>query len=124
MNKRLAKLKNIQEANISFLNRNTKKPLNEGRFDDDDYDDTRDPRDYKDDDYDDYDDDPRDYRDDDDYDDFADPGGNSALRASSYDNPREYPCPTCGAEDVLTLKDVNLGYQCDRCADNAERGGY
>lgn len=30
MNKRLAKLKNIQEANISFLNRNTKKPLNEG----------------------------------------------------------------------------------------------
>jgi hypothetical protein len=111
MNKRLAKLKNIQEANIAFLNRNTKESLNEGRFDDDD-------------DYDDYDDDPRDYRDDDDYDDFADPGGNSALRASSYDNPREYPCPTCGAEDVLTLKDVNLGYQCDRCADNAERGGY
>lgn len=95
MNKRLAKLKNIQEANIAFLNRNTKESLNEGRFDDDDY-----------------------------GDDFADPGGNSALRASSYNNPREYPCPTCGAEDVLTLKDVNLGYQCDRCADNAERGGY
>jgi hypothetical protein len=36
MNKRLAKLKNIQEANIAFLNRNTKKPLNEGRLDDDD----------------------------------------------------------------------------------------
>ena len=36
MNKRLAKLKNIQEANITFLNRNTKKPLNEGRLDDDD----------------------------------------------------------------------------------------
>ena len=101
MNKRLAKLKNIQEANIAFLNRNTKKPLNEGTFDDND----------------DYYDDPRD-------DDFADPGGNSALRASSYDNPREYPCPTCGTEDVLTLKDVNLGYQCDRCADRAERGGY
>ena len=29
MNKRLAKLKNIQEANISFLNRNSKKPLTE-----------------------------------------------------------------------------------------------
>ena len=29
MNKRLAKLKNIQEANISFLNRNTKKSLTE-----------------------------------------------------------------------------------------------
>jgi len=113
MNKRLAKLKNIQEANIAFLNRNSKETLNEGRFDDDD------------DDYYDYDD-PRDYRDDgdDDYDDFADPGGNSALRASSHDNPRSYPCPTCGEEDVLTLKDVNLGYQCDRCADRAERGGY
>ena len=117
MNKRLAKLKNIQEANISFLNRNTKKPLNEGTFDDnDDYYDYDDPRDYRDDDGDDGDDD---YDDD-----FADPGGNSALRASSYNNPREYPCPTCGAEDVLTLKDVNLGYQCDRCADSAERGGY
>lgn len=112
MNKRLAKLKNIQEANISFLNRNTKKPLNEGTSDDDDYYDDR----YR-------FDDPRDYRDDD-GDDFADPGGNSALRASSYNNPREYPCPTCGTEDVLTLKDVNLGYQCDRCADRAERGGY
>jgi hypothetical protein len=38
MNKRLAKLKNIQEANISFLNRNTKKSLNEGMGHDDDYD--------------------------------------------------------------------------------------
>ena len=36
MNKRLAKLKNIQEANINFLKRNTKKSLNEGRFDDED----------------------------------------------------------------------------------------
>ena len=107
MNKRLAKLKNIQEANIAFLNRNTKESLNEGIGHDDNYDDYED-----------------DYEDEDDYDDFADPGGNSALRASSYGNPREYPCPTCGAEDVLTLKDVNLGYQCDRCADNAERGGY
>ena len=35
MNKRLAKLKNIQEANISFLNRNTKKSLNEGMGHDD-----------------------------------------------------------------------------------------
>lgn len=107
MNKRLAKLKNIQEANIAFLNRNTKESLNEGIGHDDNYDDYEDEDDYE-----------------DDYDDFADPGGNSALRASSYNNPREYPCPTCGAEDVLTLKDVNLGYQCDRCADNAERGGY
>lgn len=105
MNKRLAKLKNIQEANISFLKRNTKKSLTEQRFNDEDYDDYND-----------------DY--DDDYDDFADPGGNSALRASGPNNPRSYPCPTCGQKNVLTLKDVNLGYQCDSCADRAERGGY
>lgn len=53
---------------------------------------------------------------------FADPGGRSALRAATKDNPRIYPCPTCGAEDVLTRIDVERGYQCDRCADRAERG--
>lgn len=54
--------------------------------------------------------------------DFADPGGNSALRASSPDNPRNRPCPTCGEKNKLTAKDVHLGYQCDNCADTAERG--
>jgi endogenous inhibitor of DNA gyrase (YacG/DUF329 family) len=54
--------------------------------------------------------------------DFADPGGHSALRAVTRDNPRNQPCPTCGAENVLTPADVSLGYQCDRCADQAERG--
>ena len=61
--------------------------------------------------------------DDDDYGDmdFRDPGGRSALRAGKL----EFPCPTCGAENVLTKKDVQLGYQCDDCADRAEgRGGY
>lgn len=53
---------------------------------------------------------------------FANPG--SALRAETKDNPRNQPCPTCGAEDVLTPIDVQRGYQCDRCADLAERGGY
>ena len=53
-------------------------------------------------------------------DDFADPGGRSSLRASSPSNPRNKPCPTCGRENVLTLKDVRLGYQCDHCADAAE----
>lgn len=53
---------------------------------------------------------------------FADPGGRSALRAATKDNPRIYPCPTCGTEDVLTRIDVERGYQCDRCADRAERG--
>lgn len=57
-------------------------------------------------------------------DEFADPGGRSALRAASPSNPRIHPCPTCGAENVLTLKDVKLGYQCDGCADRAEGGGY
>ena len=49
---------------------------------------------------------------------FAQPG--SALRAETASNRREYPCPTCGAEGVLTRIDVQRGYQCDRCADVAE----
>jgi len=59
---------------------------------------------------------------DDDFSMFADPGGKSALRAASPDNPRDQPCPTCGSENRLTPKDVALGYQCDRCADRAEQG--
>jgi hypothetical protein len=53
---------------------------------------------------------------------FADPGGGSALRAAGPDNPRDQPCPTCKAEDVLTPRDVALGYQCNACADADERG--
>lgn len=60
---------------------------------------------------------------DDDRSEFADPGGNSALRAATKDNPRNLPCPTCNAQDVLTPKDRALGYQCNRCADRAE-GNY
>jgi len=55
-------------------------------------------------------------------DDFADPGGGSALRAETPENPRNLPCPNCGTENVLTPKDRALGYQCDSCADRAERG--
>ena len=51
---------------------------------------------------------------------FADPGGNSALYAASESNPRIYACPSCGDENVLTARDVEAGYQCDRCADMAE----
>ena len=72
------------------------------------------------DDYDDYPD-----RDDDgDGIDFADPGGNSALRASSKSNPRNLPCPSCGAANRLTPADRAQGYQCNSCADRDERGGY
>lgn len=53
---------------------------------------------------------------------FADPGGNSALRAASHTNPRNLPCPNCGAENALTPEDRARGYQCDRCADATERG--
>lgn len=53
---------------------------------------------------------------------FADPGGTSALHRESADNPRCLPCPTCGDENVLTPADRRRGYQCDRCADEAERG--
>ncbi len=60
--------------------------------------------------------------DEDDGPDFADPGGRSALRAESEDNPRNLPCPTCDSPNRLTPADVTLGYQCDSCADAAE--GY
>jgi hypothetical protein len=63
-----------------------------------------------------------------DYDDgdeaFADPGGRSALRAASKSNPRNLPCPNCGAKNRLTPADRARGYQCDQCADMVERGGY
>lgn len=49
---------------------------------------------------------------------FASPG--SALRAASRSNPRNLPCPTCGAPNRLTPKDKRLGYQCDECADRDE----
>ena len=51
---------------------------------------------------------------------FADPGGRSALRAVGPGNPRNLPCPNCGAKNRLTPKDKALGYQCDGCADRAE----
>ena len=54
--------------------------------------------------------------------DFAEPDGNSALRAATKSNPRNLPCPTCGAKNVLTPRDRALGYQCNRCADQAEGG--
>ena len=53
---------------------------------------------------------------------FADPGGRSALRASSRSNPRNLPCPNCGRKNVLTRIDRQRGYQCDSCADAAEGG--
>lgn len=62
------------------------------------------------------------YDEDDDRSKFADPGGNSALRAATRGNPRIYPCPTCQRPNKLTRKDLNLGYQCDACADRSERG--
>lgn len=51
---------------------------------------------------------------------FADPGGRSALRRASKSNPRNLPCPTCGAKNRLTRADKVRGYQCDSCADRAE----
>jgi hypothetical protein len=61
---------------------------------------------------------------DDDRSDFADPGGNSALRAATKSNPRNLPCPNCDRKNMLTPADRARGYQCDRCADQCERGGY
>lgn len=53
---------------------------------------------------------------------FADPTGRSALRAEGPGNPRNKPCGNCGAPNRLTPADVRRGYQCDSCADRAERG--
>jgi hypothetical protein len=53
---------------------------------------------------------------------FADPGGRSALRAATKDNPRNQSCPTCKRKNVLTRIDRQRGYQCDSCADRLERG--
>lgn len=53
---------------------------------------------------------------------FADPGGESALRASTPGNPRIHRCPTCHAPNALTPIDVAHHYQCDGCANSAERG--
>ena len=55
---------------------------------------------------------------------FADPGGRSALRAETEDNPRNLPCPNCGRPNMLTPADRAHNYQCDACADALERGGY
>jgi hypothetical protein len=56
---------------------------------------------------------------------FADPGGRSALRAATRNNPRNLPCPTCGEPNRLTPADKRAGYHCDRCADAMEGiGGY
>lgn len=55
---------------------------------------------------------------------FADPGGRSALRAAGKGNRRNLPCPSCKKPNLLTPADRALGYQCDRCADRDERGGY
>jgi len=55
---------------------------------------------------------------------FANPGMSSALRRAHKGNPRNLPCPSCGARNVLTPEDRARGYQCDACADRDERGGY
>jgi len=50
--------------------------------------------------------------------DFYEPASNSALRAGK----RVYDCPTCCEPNRLTAADKALGYQCDSCADQQERG--
>jgi hypothetical protein len=64
------------------------------------------------------------YIEDDDRSDFAVPGGKSALRAASRSNPRNLPCPSCGAKNRLTPADRAHGYQCNACADRDEGVGF
>ncbi len=51
---------------------------------------------------------------------FRTPGGRSAL----HPGRRSFPCPTCERPNALTAADKAAGYQCDRCADRDEGGGY
>jgi predicted RNA-binding Zn-ribbon protein involved in translation (DUF1610 family) len=51
---------------------------------------------------------------------FADPNGDSALWPETENNPRIFPCPTCGEPNVLTQRDVDSHYQCNRCANRDE----
>jgi hypothetical protein len=69
-----------------------------------------------------YDDESDEYRDSAEYGDDHDPTmfANSGSALSVGD--RTKPCPTCGEPDKLTIKDARMGYQCDDCADTAERG--
>jgi hypothetical protein len=53
---------------------------------------------------------------------FDEPGGNSALRRATPDNPRNLPCPECEQPNLLTPEDVRQGYICNQCADRAEKG--
>jgi hypothetical protein len=53
---------------------------------------------------------------------FADPGGDSCLYPATEDNPRNLPCGNCGEPNRLTRMDKYQGYQCNTCADQAERG--
>jgi hypothetical protein len=71
-----------------------------------------------------YDEEPEDYRDEvmEDVTMFQDPGGPSALRRATPTNPRNLPCPDCGAENRLTPFDVGLGYCCNQCATSKEFG--
>jgi hypothetical protein len=53
---------------------------------------------------------------------FADPGGKSALRVASKNNPRNLPCPTCNEPNRITPADRANGYQCESCGDACDRG--
>ena len=55
---------------------------------------------------------------------FQDPGGRSALRRATKKNPRNLPCPACGAKNTLTPADRQMGYQCNDCADRSERESW
>ncbi len=38
--------------------------------------------------------------------DFMEPGGRSALRAATKNDPRDQPCPTCESPNRLTRRDI------------------
>jgi predicted RNA-binding Zn-ribbon protein involved in translation (DUF1610 family) len=46
-----------------------------------------------------------------------------ALEARNAARP-SLDCPTCGAVNVLSVREARAGYQCHRCADLEEGVGY
>jgi hypothetical protein len=52
---------------------------------------------------------------------FQYPGGSSALRRQTKNNPRNLPCPTCKQPNKLTPADVRSGYKCEECT-NRDKG--
>ena len=51
---------------------------------------------------------------------WPDPSQPNIPSGGTYLSPRRLPCPTCGAPNKMTPKDISMGYQCNDCADTVK----